>query len=81
MEQSWASGNSPRLLIIIKKAFHTVLSAPPLNLHAVPSHMHTYTGASLEVTLPQMLAVAVFASECQLLSVNSRVLGGFAHSV
>lgn len=91
MEQ-WSAGSQQGvkkdllwLLIIMKKAFHTVLRVmgPSFNLHILPSHMHTYPGAPLKVTLSlsQKHAVAVFASEYRLLLVNSRVLGGFAHSV
>lgn len=70
------------LLIIMKKAFHTVWRAmgPPL-IYTFSRHACTYAGASLKVSLSQMRAVAVFASECQLLLVNSRVLGDFAHSL
>lgn len=59
MEQ-WSAGSqqgvkkdSLWLLIIMKKAFHTVLRVmgPSFNLHILPSHMHTYPGAPLKVTL------------------------------
>lgn len=69
------------LLIIMKKAFHTVwrVMGPSFNLHILPSHAHIRR--SLSKSYSQMHAVAVFASEYQLLLVNSRVLGDFAHSL
>lgn len=51
----------PQLLIIMKKAFHTVLrSADPSfsPTHTPHTHMHKHTETSLKVTLSQIRAVA-----------------------
>lgn len=52
---------SLRLLIIMKKAFHTVLGVmgPRFNLHILPSHMHTHahTQTSGKVTFSLSLSL------------------------
>lgn len=58
--------NSQWLLIIMKMAFRTVLRVigPSFNLHILPSHMHTYAGASLKVTFSLSLSDACRCRIC-----------------
>lgn len=59
--ERWTDGDKPQLLIIMKKAFHTVLRTADPSFsptHTPHTHMHKHTGTSLKVTLPQIRAVA-----------------------